>query len=168
MKSFYQNVRSFRRAFDDRELKFDASRRSGIYMCQMFGLSAKDLQYKWEALSFNSTHSISIFTMDSCAALKAKCQRDKTAEQAKSNKGSGRAPMPRNMDMARGLVGGPVKFGSAHLDGALNVGLPPLKSLAGATGFGDEKRNGIAGPSKVTFKGLENDEVSRKRRACEL
>ena len=140
----------------------------GVNMCQMFGLSATDLQYKWEALSFSSTYSIKIFTMDSCAALKAKCQRDKAAEQAKLSKAPGRAPMPRNMDMAKGRVGGRAKFGSANLDGALNVGLPPVRSLAGAPGFGDEKRNGIAGPSNVTFKGPETDEISRKKRACEL
>jgi DNA polymerase alpha subunit B len=144
------------------------TRRLGVNMCQMFGLSATDLQYKWEALSFSSTYSIKIFTMDSCAALKAKCQRDKAAEQAKLNKAPGRAPMPRNMDMAKGRVGGPAKFGSANLDGTLNVGLPPVKSSAGTPGFGDEKRNGIAGPSNVTFKGPATDEISRKKRACEL
>src|ERR1700732_3603283 len=135
-------------------------------MCQMFGLSATDLQYKWEALSFSSTRSISIFTMESCAALKAKCQRDRAAEQAKSNKAPGRAPMPGNIDMARGRMVGPVKFGSARFDGTLKVGLPPVKSFAGMPGSSDAKRGGIAGPSKVSFKGPHNDEVSRKRRAC--
>jgi DNA polymerase alpha subunit B len=137
-------------------------------MCQMFGLSATALQYKWEALSFSSTRSISIFTVDSCAALKAKCQRDKAAELAKANKGPGRAPMPGNMDIARGRMGGSAKFGSAKLDGTLKVGLPPVKSSTSSPGLGDEKRHGIAGPSKVSFKGLKNDEVSRKKRACEF
>ena len=133
-------------------------------MCQMFSLSPTDLQYKWEALSFSNTRSISIFTMDSCAALKAKCQRDKVAEQAKSNKLSGRAPMPGNMDITKGRIG-PAKFGAPKLDGPLSVGLPPVKSFAGTPGLGDEK---IAGPSKVTFKGPDNNEMSRKKRACEL
>ena len=135
-------------------------------MCQMFGLSATDLQYKWEALSFSSTRAINIFTVESCAALKAKCQRDKTAEQAKSSKAPGRAPMPGNMDMARDRMGGPTKFGSANLDGALKVGLPPVKSSTSTPAFADENRSGIAGPSKVTFKGPKNDNVSRKKRAC--
>jgi DNA polymerase alpha subunit B len=134
----------------------------------MFGLSATDLQYKWEALSFSNTRSISIFTVESCASLKAKCQRDKAAELGKSNKVPGRAPMPGNMDMARGRMGGPVKFGSAKLDGTLKVGLPPAKSWVGTAGIGDEKRSGIAGPSQVTFKGPKNDEVSRKKRACKF
>jgi DNA polymerase alpha subunit B len=123
-------------------------------MCQMFSLSATDLQYKWEALSFSSTRSINVFTMDSCAALKAKIQRDKAAEQAKHNKPPGRAPMPGNMSMMRGRMGGPPKFGPANLDGALKVGLPPVRSAAG-----DERRS-VAGPSKVAFKGPENDEMS--------
>jgi DNA polymerase alpha subunit B len=134
----------------------------------MFSLSAEDLQYKWEALSFSSTRSISIFTLDSCAALKAKCQRDKTAEQATLNKTSGRAPMPKNMDMARGHVGGPVMFGVAKLDGALNVGPPPVKSFGGTAGFRHEAKNNLTGPSKVIFKGPENDDILRKKRVCEL
>lgn len=131
-------------------------------MCQMFSLSATDLQYKWEALSFSSTRSINVFTMDSCAALKARIQRDKAAEQAKHNKPPGRAPMPGNMSMMRGRMGAPPKFGPVKLDGALKVGLPPVRLAAG-----DEKRNGVAGPSKVAFKGPENDGMSRKKRACE-
>lgn len=134
-------------------------------MCQMFGLTASDLLYKWEALSYSNTRSISIFTMDSCAALKAKLQRDKTTEQAKSNKPTGRAQIQGNMSILKGRVGLPAKFRPGDLDGALRVGKPPIKSGAGA--FGDEKRNGIAGPSRVTFKGPKNDEESRKKRACE-
>lgn len=132
-------------------------------MCQMFGLSVTDLKYKWEALSYNSTQSINIFTMDSCASLKARILRDKAAEQAKHNKPPpGRAPMPGNMSVMRGHMGGPPKFGPTRLDGALKVGLPPIRSAAGV----DEKRNGVVGPTRVAFKGPENDEISRKKRAC--
>lgn len=134
-------------------------------MCQTFGVTATDLRYKWEALCFGTSQSINILTMDSIAALKAKLQRDKAAEQAKANKTSARAPMPSGLSMGRGRMG-PAKFGPGRpgLGGTLRVGTPPVKSTIDG---GDVKRTGIAGPSKVVFKGPKNDETSKSKRSCE-
>ena len=131
-------------------------------MCQSFGLTAIDLRYKWEALCFGTSQSINILTMDSVVALKAKVQRDKVAEQTKANKTSARAPMPSGLSMGRGKMG-PAKFapGKPGLGGTLRVGTPPVKSTLEG---GDVKSTGIAGPSKVTFKGPQN---SKNKRPCE-
>lgn len=125
----------------------------------MFGLNAESLRYKWEAMSFNSTRSISIFTMDSCTLIKEQLQRGKAAELAKLTKAAS-----SSFSAGRGGRGSMLKRGSGRkaLDGALKVGFAPGSRIAG-----DDKRN-IAGPSKVTFKGPKYDETSRKQRACEL
>lgn len=135
---------------------------AGVNICQTFGLAATDLRYKWEALCFGTSQSINILTMDSVAALKAKVQRDKVAEQTKANKTSARAPMPSGLSMSRGKIG-PAKFalGKPGLSGTLRVGAPPVKPTLDG---GDVKKTGIAGPSKVEFKGPLN---SKNKRSCE-
>jgi DNA polymerase alpha subunit B len=125
-------------------------------MCKMFNLTPEDLSYKWEALSYNSTRKLNIFTMESAAALKTKIQRDLTADNAKKQ-------------AARPRLAGSVVRGRAPV---LKTGHPrAVASSSGASAAGvtvkeEMKMDGIAGPSSVDFKRPIVDTTLKSNRAC--
>lgn len=135
----------------------------------MFNISADDLRWKWEAISFNTTKSIKFFDMDACSTIKEQLQREKAIELARLTKAaiSSRSQMSKSGPSRGGRPGGFVKLGAGKkaLDGTLRVGLASSRLTSG---FGADDKRGVAGPSKVTFKGPKNDEISKKQRACEL
>ncbi|KZP31431.1 DNA polymerase alpha, subunit B [Athelia psychrophila] len=132
----------------------------------MFNISADDLRWKWEAISFNTTKSIKFFDMDACSTIKEQLQREKAIELARLTKAaiSSRSQMSKSGPSRGGRPGGFVKMGAGKkaLDGTLRVGLASSRLTSG---FGADDKRGVAGPSKVTFKGPKNDEISKKQRA---
>jgi DNA polymerase alpha subunit B len=119
----------------------------------MFNMTPENLFYKWEALSFNSTRSINVFTMDSAASLKASIQREIAAEN--NRKQQTRAKL----------------FGKVTRGRVLARGFGAPKAAAAPTGAGisvkGEKDGIVAGPSRVTFKGPRTDAPARQDRSCE-
>lgn len=131
-------------------------------MCQIFNLSPENLLWKWEALSYSSTRSFATFTMDSAYSLKAQIQRDMAAENSKKQK----VQSNMNGSMSRGRIPGSMKPGGATIHPTSTMMTASKSRLV----FGGVKQemSDIAGPSRVAFKGHNNDETSREKRVCEF
>jgi DNA polymerase alpha subunit B len=131
-------------------------------MCQIFNLSPESLLWKWEALSYSSTRSLATFTMDSAHSLKTQIQREIAAENIRKQK------VQSNLSgsMSKGRIPGSIK--------PIGPGIHPTSNVASATkmqprlGVIKPEINNIAGPSRVAFKGPNNDETSRSKRTCEF
>ncbi|KAF7968742.1 hypothetical protein HWV62_29569 [Athelia sp. TMB] len=135
-----------------------------VKLCHMFNLSADDLRWKWEAISFNATRSIKFFDIESCSMIREQMQREKATELAKLKKAS----IPSRSQIGPGRGGRPGAFtkrpsGKDALSGPLKVGLTSSSRLMASLGSDD--KNSVAGPSKVTFRGPKDDEASKKQRA---
>ena len=136
--------------------RFDRSS-LGINICKMFDLTPEDLSYKWEALSYNSTHTLNVFTMESAAALKAKIHQDLAKENAKKQKGRAR------------LAGGVIRSRAPVMKASHPRAMASSSSTSttGGTVKEEVKMEGIiAGPSSVDFKRPIVDPTSKTNRAC--
>jgi DNA polymerase alpha subunit B len=123
-------------------------------------MSAEDLLYKWEALSYSSTRSLTTFTMDSALVLKTQIQRDITAENSRKQQAQARiGGLSGGMTRGRGL--GSVRgINGAKAEIATRGKVPTRPAVK-------EEVGDVAGPSRVVFKGPKNNETLRKKRACE-
>ncbi|KIJ59480.1 hypothetical protein HYDPIDRAFT_100652 [Hydnomerulius pinastri MD-312] len=124
----------------------DALVKECMNMCRMYNKTVQDLCYQWQALSYNTTNIISIFTLKSVPDLKARLQQE-----------LGRANASRQEPA--GKLGGLTKASNARsLDVPLNVG--PVRSNIVKSEVSD-----VAGPSKVVFQGPRTDDQSQRSRA---
>ncbi|KAJ6620810.1 DNA polymerase alpha/epsilon subunit B-domain-containing protein [Mycena sp. CBHHK59/15] len=123
-----------------------------VAVCQNYNITPEELQYKWEAFNFkpSATRSeISPYTMDSLSALKVQIHRDMTSKSAQKEQPRSSLVATINRGAFRNRNPGP-KLAPVHV------------KVEPTDGFG---MVGIAGPSKVSFRGLKNDAPSRKKRA---
>lgn len=129
-------------------------------MCKMYNISVEDLSYKWQALSYSNTNTVSIFTLKSVPDLKAKLQQDldKTnATKLTASRVGGIHPFGRGRGASAGVAKVPA---AGTLDG--NLKIRPLRSSAIKSEVATFSRQ-----SRVVFKGHKSDEASPNRRACE-
>ncbi|KAG2153032.1 DNA polymerase alpha/epsilon subunit B-domain-containing protein [Suillus bovinus] len=135
-----------------------------VTICQMYNLTAKDLQYKWEALSYGKAQRILRFTCESAADMKAQIQREIQAKNA-SNMSKSTATGP-----VRGRLANSAKFVGVNakgLTGPLKAAAQPPKALFGGMAIVPVKLEQdfdgpIASSSRVTFVGQKE---ARKNRA---
>ncbi|KAF9464138.1 DNA polymerase alpha subunit B [Collybia nuda] len=126
-----------------------------VSICQIYNLDPQDLLWKWEALNFrtsNTLSEISPFTMDSIGALKETLRRNLAKEAAKKPQRIN--PMGQKAAINLTRTRAPVqaaKIKNMDMSSARSVQVKPEES--------------VAGPSKVSFKGPKMDASSRKDRA---
>ncbi|KAG1898113.1 DNA polymerase alpha, subunit B [Suillus fuscotomentosus] len=99
-----------------------------ISICQMYNLTAKDLQYKWEALSYGKAQTILRFTRESASDVKAQIQREMQAKNASSVSKSAAT------GFVRGKFANSAKFAGVNakgLTGPLKAAAQPPKALFG-------------------------------------
>lgn len=133
----------------------------------MYNLTAKDLQYKWEALSYGQAQKILRFTRESATDMKAQIQREIQAKNASSVSKSA-----AGTNSVRGKLANSSKFAGLNakgLTGPLKTAAQPPKALCGGMASVPVKLeqdfNGpIASSSRVTFVGQKE---ARQNRACE-
>jgi DNA polymerase alpha subunit B len=133
----------------------------------MYNLTAKDLQYKWEALSYGQAQKILRFTRESAADVKAQIQREIQAKNASSVSKSAAAT-----GSVRGKLANSAKFVGVNakgLAGPLKTAAQPPKALFGGMASVPVKleqdfNSPIASSSRVTFVGQKE---ARQHRACE-
>ncbi|KAF5389267.1 hypothetical protein D9757_003533 [Collybiopsis confluens] len=141
-------------------------------LCENYGISPQDLQFKWEAATFNSgtftpAREAARFTIDSLAGVRTQIKRE--LEQ-----GSGSA---KKKTQVRSLASGVASINRNKMPFGLNRNVvaaqlapePQVKpelDLDQVIDFspGGTRGQTNAGPSKVTFKGPKNDLESRKNR----
>ncbi|KAL4080954.1 DNA polymerase alpha/epsilon subunit B-domain-containing protein [Scleroderma citrinum] len=123
----------------------DALLKECISMCRTFNLSAQDLSYKWQAICYNSTQSVQIFTLKSVPDLRAKLQSERTKANAIRQEAMARnlASLGKGRGKSEGLLNPII---AKNFDERLSVG--PLKSQVVKVELGD-----VAGPSRVRFQG---------------
>lgn len=142
------------------------TRSTGISICQMYNLTAKDLQYKWEALSYGKAQTILRFTRESASDVKAQIQREMQAKNASSVSKSAAT------GFVRGKFANSAKFAGVNakgLTGPLKAAAQPPKALFGGMASVPVKLEQdfdgpIASSSRVTFVGQKE---ARQNRACE-
>jgi DNA polymerase alpha subunit B len=132
-------------------------------MCQIFNLTPENLLWKWEALSYSSTSSFSTFSMDSAHNLKTQIQREMAAENSRKQK----VQSNLNGSMSRGRIPGGMKPRGVSVH-SKSTAMMSSKSMRPVLGAVKQEIASIAGPSRVAFKGLDNDDASRKKRACKF
>jgi DNA polymerase alpha subunit B len=133
----------------------------------MYNLTAQDLQYKWEALSYGKAQTIVRFTRESAVDMKAQMQREIQAKNASSVSKSAVAT-----GFARGKLANSAKFVGVNakgLTGPLKAATRPPKALFGGMASVPVKLEQdfdgpIASSSRVTFVGQKE---ARQNRACE-
>ncbi|KAF8440881.1 DNA polymerase alpha/epsilon subunit B-domain-containing protein [Boletus edulis BED1] len=108
-------------------------------LCKMYNLTVESLSYKWQALSYSTTNTLAIFSLQSVPDLKAKLQQE------------------LNLRSAAGRGRGRVSGIGRSLDAGLKIG--PLRP-----GIVKSEVPTISGPSRVVFEGPRSDEPSRKHR----
>lgn len=125
-----------------------------VSICQMYNLTANDLQYKWEALSYGQAQKILRFTRESATDMKAQIQREIQAKNASSVSKSA-----AGTSSVRGKLANSSKFAGLNakgLTGPLKTAAQPPKALFGGMASVPVKLeqdfNGpIASSSRVTF-----------------
>lgn len=138
-----------------------------VSICQMYNLAAKDLQYKWEALSYGQAQKILRFTCESAADVKAQIQREIQAKNASSVSKSA-----AGTSSVRGKLANSTKFvglNAKGLTGPLKTAAQPPKALFGGMANVPVKLeqdfNGpIASSSRVTFVGQKEARQNRAYR----
>ncbi|KAJ7288488.1 DNA polymerase alpha/epsilon subunit B-domain-containing protein [Mycena rebaudengoi] len=126
-----------------------------VAVCQNYDMTPEDLQYKWEAFNFkpSATRSeISPYTLDSIRALKLKLQHEKASKSVQREQ-------PRTSFLAN------ISRGAFRNRNPVPKAAPALVKVEATDDFA---MVGIAGPSKVYFKGPKDDAISRKKRALIL
>lgn len=137
-----------------------------VSICQMYNLTAKDLQYKWEALCYGKAQTIFRFTRESAADLKARIQREIQAKNASSVSNSAAT------GSARGKLANSAKFlgvNAKGLTGPLKAAAQPPKALLGGmTSVPVKLQHDFDGPiassSRVTFAGQKEARQNRAYR----
>ncbi|KAG2096514.1 DNA polymerase alpha/epsilon subunit B-domain-containing protein [Suillus discolor] len=137
-----------------------------ISICQMYNLTAKDLQYKWEALSYGKAQTILRFTRESASDVKAQIQREMQAKNASSVSKSAAT------GFVRGKFANSAKFVGVNakgLAGPLKAAAQPPKALFGGMASVPVKLEQdfdgpIASSSRVTFVGQKEARQNRAYR----
>ncbi|KAH7885091.1 DNA polymerase alpha, subunit B [Phlebopus sp. FC_14] len=128
-------------------------------ICKMYNISAENLSYKWQALSYSTTSSLSIFTSKSVPDLKARLHQEQGRANVSKQETGTRSHAPAKFGRARGQPGVISNASiSRSLDAPLNVG--PLRSSIVKT-----EVTQVAGPSRVAFEGPRSDPTSYQKRA---
>ncbi|KAG1822524.1 DNA polymerase alpha/epsilon subunit B-domain-containing protein [Suillus subaureus] len=130
-----------------------------VSICQMYNLTAKDLQYKWEAFSYGKAQTILRFTHESAADMKAQIQREIQAKNASSV----------SKPTARGKLANSTKFVGVNakgLTGPLKAAAQPPKALFGGmpsvpVKLEQDFDGPIASSSRVTFVGQKEARQNR-------
>lgn len=137
-----------------------------VSICQMYNLTAKDLQYKWEALSYGKAQTILRFTRESAADVKARIQREIQAKNASSVSKS------TATGFVRGKLANSAKFvgvTAKGLAGPLKAAAQPPKALfGGMTSVLVKTEQDFDGPiassSRVIFVGQKDARQNRAYR----
>lgn len=137
----------------------------------MYGITPEDLQWKWEAATISlgpasRAREARRFTLDSLAGVRAQIKRD-------LEKGSGSA---QRKTQVRSLASGVASINRNKMPFAFSrnmaqrVPVPDVqvKMEPDMVTIPADQGPSAAGPSKVTFKGPQNDVASQKKRACTL
>ena len=134
-------------------------------LCQANNLDGENLYYKWEASRFNNgpARAFTIKEIPELRAAIAKSQKKDTPATKNIMRSKLSGQQSRRFAASAGKGGRPI-LGSQTST--------PVKPAARAQdGFDlsrvEEKRTVVAGPSRVTFAALPQDESARKKRACE-
>ncbi|KAG1717564.1 DNA polymerase alpha/epsilon subunit B-domain-containing protein [Suillus lakei] len=135
-----------------------------VSICQMYNLTAEDLQYKWEALSYGKGQTILRFTRDSAADVKAQIQREIQAKNASSVSKSAAAT-----SLTRGKLAKFAGVNARGLTGPLKAAAQPPKALFGGMASVPVKLEQdfdgpIASSSRVTFAGPKEGRQNRAYR----
>lgn len=138
-----------------------------VSICQMYNLTAEDLQFKWEALSYGKAQTILRFTRESAADVKAQIQREIQAKNASSASKSASAT-----NFARGRLAHSAKFAGVNatgLTGPLKAASQPPKALFGGMPSTPVKLEQdfdglIAGSSRIAFVGPKDGRQNRAYR----
>jgi hypothetical protein len=151
--SYLRNVRSIFPAYEIVD-----QLKQGVNICQMFNVSPNDLFFKWEALNYNNSKTLSFskFSLDSAHALKAQIQRSLAANTGRKPKNSLQRFGP-----------GPTRINLGRIDGVGTPAdlYPTSESRVVACGNGSSKD--VSSPSRIFFKRLDHHTVGRKNGACE-
>lgn len=144
---------------------FPADLSPGESLCKAFNISAENLKFKWESLTYKPTLTHSElptqFSMQSVVELKALLQNELSSAAAK-RKNARNAPQMAAKRSAQLPTFG--NRNAARTAFAATPGATMVKSEYMAV---DLSGPGVAGPSNVRFEGPRNDASSKKQRACE-
>ncbi|KAF9236510.1 DNA polymerase alpha/epsilon subunit B-domain-containing protein [Melanogaster broomeanus] len=137
----------------------DALVKECMTMCKMYNLTVENLLYKWQALSYSTTNSVTIFTLKSVPDLRAMLHqelgRTNASKQEATSRNVATVKFGRGTGKARGLMKPSI---ARSLDATLNLGPVPLSMIK--SGARDP-----AGPSRILFRGPKMDPQSQKSRA---
>ncbi|KAJ3879965.1 DNA polymerase alpha/epsilon subunit B-domain-containing protein [Lentinula edodes] len=142
-------------------------------ICEIYGITPQDLQYKWEAATYDHTNNFASvreaarFTSDSLAGVREQIKRE--LEQ-----GSGSA---KKKTPARSLASGVASINRNKMPFALGRNIhaaqrvlePQIKAEPDTFNSTEIsislKESGVVGPSMVKFRGPKSDVESKKKRA---
>lgn len=129
----------------------------------MYNLTVEDLSYKWQALSYSTTNTLAIFSLQSVPDLKARLQQELGKLNAAKQEAVARSAAGPAFGRGLGRAGGAVNVpAGSSLSGGFKIGSLPARS-----GIVKTEPSAFSGPTKVVFQGPKLDEQSRKSRACE-
>ncbi|KIK69549.1 hypothetical protein GYMLUDRAFT_212131 [Collybiopsis luxurians FD-317 M1] len=142
-------------------------------LCELYGITPQDLQFKWEAATFHSgtvasAREAARFTMESLAGVRAQIKRELEQGSGSAKKktqvrslASGVASINRNkmpFGLSRNVV-------AAQRVPEVSIKMEPDLDLMPDSSLSELKEKSTAGPSKVNFKGPQSDLESRRKRA---
>lgn len=147
---------------------------AGQKICEIYGITPQDLQYKWEAATyehannFASVREAARFTSDSLAGVREQIKRELEQGSGSAKKktparslASGVASINRNkMPFA---LGRNIHAAQRVLEPQIKAEPDTFNSTEISVGL---KGSGVVGPSMVKFRGPKSDVESKKKRAC--